>query len=744
MKQYEMSTIFVTCPKGLQYALEGELEHFGANEVKPTPAGVSAEVDRACLYKILLWSRIANRVIVIIANGKVSTVDDLYDLTMGVKWQEHFTELESFSVDFLGTNELINNSQFGALKVKDAIVDQFRQETGTRPSVEKKLPNIRISARLHKDSLTLGIDLSGESLHKRGYRAAAGSAPIKENLAAGLLCLASWNDLSKSHDSFLDPMCGSGTILIEAAMIATDKAPGLAREKWGFDLWKGHDPELWSETKEFAEARFTEGKQRFKGRIVGFDQDKTVVSKAWENIKQAGLEDVIHVEKQALEDFSLFEKMQKGLLLTNPPYGERLGQLDDLRALYALLGQKFESDLLGWKSAIFTGNIELGKSVAWRSHKQYKLYNGAIESQLLLFNLEQSARFKEVWQSPDVKIHSASYWKVSNADRANMFSNRIKKNLKSIGKWANKNKVDCYRLYDADMPEFSIAVDVYRTVDKAVWLHVQEYAAPKTVDPDASFERLREALAVLSGNIGESDGSSVAKILDVPPENIVLKRRSIQKGAAQYEKNSASSEYLQVNENGARIQVNLKDYLDTGLFLDHRAMRRWVAEHSKGKRFLNLFCYTATVSVNAALGGAKSSLSIDMSKTYLTWAKENFQANQMDLSKHKLTQMDCLEWLKSTQPVEPFDLIFLDPPSFSNSKRMQGVLDIQRDHSELIDLAMKRLNPGGKLVFSNNLRRFKLEADLFDRYKVTDYTKKSKDKDFERNTKIHQCWLIEA
>jgi len=324
-----------------------------------------------------------------------------------------------------------------------------------------------------------------------------------------------------------------------------------------------------------------------------------------------------------------------------------------------------------------------------------------------------------------------------------MFANRIKKNYKAINKWANKNKIDCYRLYDADMPEFSLAIDIYRDRNKSTWLHVQEYMAPKSVDKGASFERLREALAVLSGHSISGEATELASILGISSDHIILKRRAIQKGSAQYEKASDSNEFMEVNENSARFQVNLKDYLDTGLFLDHRIMRRWVREHSRDKRFLNLFCYTSSVTVNAALGGATSSLSIDMSKTYLNWANENFKANNMDLSKHKLSQQDCLEWLKSTQPIEPFDLIFLDPPSFSNSKKMQGVLDIQRDHLEIIELSMKKLAKGGQLIFSNNLRKFKLDDDLNERYKITNFTKQSIDKDFDRNQKIHQCWIIE-
>ncbi len=731
MKQTDIYSIFVTCPKGLHYVLERELESLGAAIIKATPAGVDVEADKISLYRILLWSRVSNRVIIQLTKGKVSSAEDVYDIAASVDWQSHFSEEKTFSVDFIGTNEVINNSIFGALKVKDAIVDQFRENTGVRPSVSKTEPDMRVSARLQKGRLSIGLDLSGESLHKRGYRTATGRAPLKENLAAGLLALAGWPDQYAEDAGFIDPMCGSGTLLIEAAMFACNKAPGLDRQVWGFDAWCHHDLETWLTIKDAAAEAFSSGKLSFRGRIIGFDQDSSVVSRAWDNIKQAGFDDLIHVEKRELSELTLFDKIQPGLLLSNPPYGERLGEVKELESLYALFGQQFENHLIGWRAGIFTGNVDLGRKVAWRSYKQYKLYNGAIDSQLLLFQLNQENRFKEAWQAPSQKIHDPGYWKVTNSERAEMFKNRLAKNLRTVGKWAKKQQISCYRLYDADMPEFAIAVDVYLDDSMEKWLHVQEYAAPKSIDEMTSMERLREALAVLPES------------LSVPPENIVLKRRAIQKGVAQYEKNDSLGSYLKIQENEVRLLVNLTDYLDTGLFLDHRAIRRWVGENLKGKRFLNLFCYTATVTANAAMGGATESLSLDMSRTYLNWAKDNFSANGLDLSKHKLSQQDCVEWLAKSPVDKLYDVIFLDPPSFSNSKRMEGVLDIQRDHASLIDGAMKHLEEDGQLIFSNNLRKFKIdEAELSGRYAIENISAKTIDKDFERNQKIHQCWLI--
>ena len=734
--QPEQFSTFVTCPKGLQYILEAELKKMGVERLKATPSGVSADLDKPMLYRVLLWSRIANRVIIELASKKIVQADDVYDLAKSINWSEHFTQENTFSVEFLGTNKEINHTSFGALRIKDAI----RDKSGVRPNVSRDQPDIRISAHLYQDKLTLGLDLSGESLHRRGYRNLTGLAPLKENLAAGLLVLSGWGSRFDSDASFVDPMCGSGTLLIEAAMIACNKAPALEREVWGFDAWLQHDHRVWSALKSAAIDIYEQGKSAYQGRIVGFDADNKVIQRAWENIKKAGFEQLIHVEKKPLEGFVLFEKMSTGLLLTNPPYGARLGEVEGLKSLYQLLGQHFERHLLNWQAAIFTGNDTLGRSVGWRSYKQYKLLNGAIESQLLLFDLKAENRFKEAWQTPDQKIHSPGYWRITHAERAQMFKNRLLKNLRTTGKWANKHKISCYRLYDADMPEFSMAIDLYKDQNAQTWFHVQEYAAPKSVDKESSIERLREALAVLVGFAEENFQS--------PSNQISLKRREMQKGTKQYERQASSGDLLTVQEGKAKFYVNLKDYLDTGLFLDHRPIRKWVFEHAKAKRFLNLFSYTASVTVHAALGGAESSLSIDMSKTYLAWAKDNFELNGLNTQKHRCLQDDCTEWLKRESNkalnTAKYDLIFLDPPSFSNSKRMEGVLDIQRDHVGLIDAAMGLLAENGQLIFSNNLKKFKLDDDLANRYQIKNISKSSIDKDFERNTSIHQCWVLEA
>jgi 23S rRNA (guanine2445-N2)-methyltransferase / 23S rRNA (guanine2069-N7)-methyltransferase len=305
-----------------------------------------------------------------------------------------------------------------------------------------------------------------------------------------------------------------------------------------------------------------------------------------------------------------------------------------------------------------------------------------------------------------------------------MFANRLQKNFKQLGKWARKEKIDCYRVYDADMPEYSLAIDLYHD-----WVHVQEYAAPKSIDPEKAQARLFDALA------------AIPQALGVDKSRVIVKRRERQSGTRQYERQSTEGKFTEVSEGGVKLLVNLTDYLDTGLFLDHRPMRLRIQQEAAGKRFLNLFCYTATASVHAAKGGARSTTSVDLSKTYLDWARRNLSLNGFS-DKNRLEQGDVMAWLESNR--DEYELIFIDPPTFSNSKRMEGVFDVQRDHVQLLDLAIARLAPGGVLYFSNNFRKFQLDEHLSTRYQVQDITAQTLDPDFARNNRIHRAWKIQA
>ena len=721
--------LLATCPKGIEGLLADELTALGAEPGKTTVAGVYFSADQATAYRVCLWSRLANRVILLLAReAMIETAEQVRDVVARISWSQHLAPGKTLAVDFHGRSDHIRHTRFGAQTVKDGVVDALQLAGQERPNVDTKTPDLRIYAHLHRANLSLGIDLSGESLHRRGYRRDVGHAPLKENLAAALLVRAGWPERAKAGEPLIDPLCGAGTLLIEAALMAADQAPNLNRERFGFHGWAGHQEAVWSELKREAEARASIGRKRCKTELMGFDQSPAALTAAKSNAMRAGIPALITLHGQSLAQLTRPETLtaEQGLLITNPPYGERLGELPELVQLYAQLGEKAKALFPGWTLAMFTGNPDLGHRLGLRAHKQYALKNGALDAKLLLMEIgsvrpapQQSGEPSEAGVAPQ----ASSTAKPAVSENAQMFANRLAKNQKRLKKWLKQSGETCYRIYDADMPEYALAVDRYG--DR---VHVQEYAAPSSINPAQAQKRLFDALEVLPEALG------------VDPSKIYVKRRERQTGAAQYQKREASGERFEVQEGSARLWVNLRDYLDTGLFLDHRPVRRMLGEMASGKRFLNLFCYTATATVQAALGGASDSVSVDMSNTYLEWARDNFALNKLDPRLHRVVRDDCFRWLETANA--QFDLIFMDPPTFSNSKKMRDTLDVQRDHPRLVELAMARLAPGGTLVFSNNQRRFKLDEALSERYAVEEVTTRTFDPDFQRRTNLHHVFLL--
>lgn len=706
-----------TCPKGLELLLAEELQAIGAEGIKETVAAVHFKGPMEVAYRACLWSRLANRVLKPLHSFMLNESEDLYDQCNEIPWETHFSAAQSIAIDFIGTSRLIDNTMYGSQRVKDAVVDRIRRIEGERPNVDTKNPDIRIQVRQHKGRVSVSLDISGESLHRRGYRTGQGSAPIKENLAVALLLRAGWPAMIKEGGALLDPMCGSGTLIIEGAMMAADIAPGMLRERYGFDQWLQHDPELWQTLVDEAHQRKTTGLENLELDIRGYDANPRVLEYTTKNIENAGLDDHIRLAHKPIDQFGK-PTAERGLLLTNPPYGERLGEVEELIPLYQKLGTVLQKNFTGWRAAIFTGNLELGRETDLSPTKQYSLFNGTIPCKLLVFEdmSSKSASIAARLSTP------APAQKLTEG--ATMVLNRLKKNQRKLESWRKKSDISCYRLYDADIPEYAVAVDIY---DQSIY--VQEYAPPNTISEKVARERFAEIKLAVKEYSANFRGK------------IYYKERRRQKGDSQYERlNEGPSDTLQVSEGSAQFEVNLSDYLDTGLFLDHRPVRSLIGELAAGKRFLNLFCYTAAASVQAALAGASSSLSIDMSNTYLDWAQRNFDLNSLRAGKHKLLRADCLKWLEVEG--EQYDVIFLDPPTFSNSKKMDTVLDIQRDHGDLIRACMGKLASGGTLVFSNNFRKFKMDELTLRQFDCENITPKTLDVDFERNPRIHNVWLI--
>jgi len=699
-----LHSIFATAPRGLEEMLADELQGLGLAQVRVRRWGAGFEADLAGAYRACLWSRVANRILLPLAEFEADDDEALYAGVRTVDWADHLGPENTLAVDFTGIKASMSHSRFAEQRVKDAVVDQLREATGERPSVDTTAPDVRINVHMRRSEATIALDLSGYSLHRRGYRAPGTAAPMKENLAAAILLRGDWPDLVDAGGGFCDPMCGSGTLAIEAAWIAGDCAPGLLRTRFGFQHWRGHDDAAWKDLVDEALERQEAGLARIPP-IVAFDHDPPEIRLALQNVQRAGLAKQVHVERRDLGQARPPKDCASGLVAVNPPYGERLAEQHELLPLYLRLGESLRRHFPGWRAMVLNGS---GCQIGLKPERTWQMDNGPIQCRLERFELSSDP---------------------VQADRlpAEDLVNRIRKNRRQLGKWLKRQDIDCFRAYDADIPEYALAVDVYGT-DDGDWLHVQEYEPPATVDARQAQARLRAALTALP------------EALDIAHERMVFKVRRRQRGREQYERQAEQGRFLVVREGRCRLLVNLTDYLDTGLFLDHRTVRLWLAENAAGKSVLNLFSYTGAATVHAAVGGARATTSVDLSRTYLDWFKRNLEINGLDGGPHRAIRADVGEWLAQCR--ERFDLVFLDPPSFSNSKKMDSALDIQRDHAELIRQAMRCLAADGVLVFSTNLRRFRLDDDVAAEYAIEDRTAWSIPRDFERNRKIHQCWFI--
>ncbi len=706
---------FASCAKGLEYLLADELSAFGAAKATATIAGVNAEGSLLDAQRAVLWSRLASRVLWPLAEFDCPDEDALYDGVAAIAWPEHLSPGHTVAVDAHVSGTAITHARYAAQRVKDAVVDSMRQHGLERPSVDVEQPDLRLNLSLRKGRAVLSIDLGGGALHRRGWRQAQNEAPLKENLAAAVLMRGGWPKAYHAGGGLLDPMCGSGTLLIEGALMAADVAPGLQRHMDRVpSRWRGFDRGAWEVLVNEARGRERIGRAGLRPAFHGSDLDPRAIANARENAEVAGVAAALQL--RVLDVGALASPPEaSGLAVCNPPYDERLAAD---AALYRQLGNALRRAVPAWKASLLCGDAELAMATGLRAAKRYQLFNGAIECALIVCDPIAPPQ-REVPDEPRAL-----------SEGAQMVANRLRKNLQKFRKWRAREGVECFRAYDADLPEYAAAIDVYQEADGArrTFLHVQEYAAPATI-PEADVRRRRNELL-----------AAAREVFQVPPEQLALKSRERGKGGSKYGRFEQRGEFIHVREHGALLQVNLFDYLDTGLFLDHRPLRGQMAAQSRGRRFLNLFCYTGVASVEAAVAGASATTSVDLSGTYLEWCARNLALNGHAGARHQLVQADALAWLEAERG--QYDVIFCDPPTFSNSARAED-FDVQREHVRLLRAAMARLAMGGVLYFSNNFRRFKLEENAIAEFaRCEEISAKTIDPDFERNGRIHRAWRL--
>jgi 23S rRNA (guanine2445-N2)-methyltransferase / 23S rRNA (guanine2069-N7)-methyltransferase len=787
---------FASCGKGLEYLLADELLALGCARATATVSGVNVEGELADAQRAVLWSRLASRVLWPIAEFECADELALYAGVAALPWPEHLRSGDTLAVDAHVSGEALTHARYAAQRVKDAVVDVMRAQTGARPDVDVEAPDLRINLVVRKGRAIVSIDLSGGPMHRRGWRQAQGEAPLKETLAAAVLLRGRWPQVHAQGGALLDPMCGSGTLLIEGALMAADVAPGLLRYEHGVPTrWLGFDAGAWSAAVEDARERERRGREAMRPVFVGCDIDPHAIRAARENAEAAGVSRAIEWRvadvrgldadvlpgrtggmastgvpgmplNRAAEDgpqspapasaaaaspwANARAKTQahghahsqpdevppvraatvapadpdacavSGLVVCNPPYDLRLAADP---ALYRALGDALKRAVPDWRASILCGSAELAHATGLRARKTYQVFNGAIECTLI--DVERIAPPQRE-RAPD----AAS----ALSDNAQMVANRLRKNLRKLKTWREREGGDCFRAYDADLPEYSAAIDVYTTVDdgrpasERTWLHVQEYAAPADIPEDVQRRRLNDLLA------------AAREVFAVPRERVALKTRARGKGGSKYGQFDTRGEFLVVREGDARLRVNLFDYLDTGLFLDHRPMRLRIADEAEDTRFLNLFGYTGAATVHAAVGRARQTTTVDLSGTYLQWCADNLAENGIAGTRHRLVQADALAWLEAD--TGEYDLIFCDPPTFSNSKRAKD-FDLQAIHVRLLRAAVARLARDGVLYFSNNFRRFRLDEAAVAEFAVCEeISARTIPLDFERDARIHRCWRL--
>jgi 23S rRNA (guanine2445-N2)-methyltransferase / 23S rRNA (guanine2069-N7)-methyltransferase len=702
----------MTAQKFTEPLVAKELERL---EITPSDVGHGAVRFEGTLrdaYRAIMFSRVASRLLLVVGEADATTADSLYDGVYALKWEEHLPLDHTFAVELAGGNEEIRHTRFGALKVKDAIVDRLRAHKGRRPDVDTERPDVRIHAHVRGAQAFLSVDLSGP-MHERGYRPKGAEAPLRETLAAAVLMFAGWPERAREKGAVLvDPMCGSGTLLVEAALMALDVAPGLLRPRLQADRWPGHDDRAWAEV--FDEARaFRAAGARTGARIFGSDRSAEAVALAEGAISRVGATNIASVKVLDVAALTAPEGSARGLVVTNPPYGERLGDEAEHGPLYERLGDVLRHAFPGWNAWVLASSPALIKHVGLKAGEKIPLMNGPIECRLIHYAIKDAA-----------PTGADPHWKKPSPE-SEMFGNRLQKNWKNVSKRAARDNIDAFRVYDTDIPEYNVVVDWY-----AGKVRVEEFEAPRFIPRDVADKRRTDILRW------------IPKVLGVSDTDVVLRVRARRSDGEQHEKRGSGGQTFTVNEGDMRFEVNLEDYLDTGLFLDDRALRARIRELSSGKTFLNLFAYTCSASVAAAKGGATETTSVDLSRTYLAWGERNFALNGIAANAHRFIHSDALEFVARDE--DRYDVIFVAPPTYSRSKRTDREFDVQLDHPWLIERGMSRLTEDGVLLFTTNLRRFEMEPRVTSRFGVKEITEEMTPFDFKKGTPFRAFEIQQA
>lgn len=784
----------------MEEALGRELEQLGAQSVRPLSAGVSFRVPSAdvrAVFRVCLWSRLAARVTLVVARVEAADAKELYTGASSVAWEDSIAPGARVSVRAHGVNDALRNTRFTALKVKDAVVDRLRARGFV---AEDGKVAASIDVRLRGARATLSLDLAGRALNHRPYLTSddGSSAEVAVLRAAGLLALASWGERAGAGWGFADTACASGVLVTEAAAWACDCAPNLDREEWGFQGWAAYEEAVWEEERASARARFAAGRARMLGmraldvadagegatsgekgcagdrstavqgecaqaiagraayalddelpdvarvRIAGITASSPALARARDRVRRAGLRAVVSIELGAGADAAALVDRVASVAVSRASAAEaavlvacdftdqapsRPLALAERSAFWSASASAPAASafaLVGGEGARAGFGCEPHASARWGRDRT--------ESRAWVFD-RPPANLAQIEVS---SLADGSPQRVFVLERSSeQFAARLRKVLKERRRWARVEGVSCYRLYDADLPGYACAIDVYSGSGRAKgasYLHVSEYTPPASIDADKARNRFDDALTI------------APIVCGVRPEHVFAKTRRRTAGGRARIDERARSYVTYIEEGGYSFEVDLAGRLDTGIFLDHRPIRALIGAHARGARFLNLFAYTGTASVYAAGGGAVQTVTVDMSATYLDWAERNMRANGLTGDAHYFEQADVTRWVtEERRSGQRYDLVFVDVPTFSNSKAMgRRTWDVQRDHVELLVGVSRLLAPGGTAIFSCNLRTFKPDGDELARLGVAleDITSRTIPHDFARTPNVHRCFLM--
>ena len=708
--------LIATAGFGLEAILRRELTDLGYESQVVAPGRLLFRGDDSAIREANLSLRTAERVLVRMAYAPATDFDQLFELVQSAAWSEWITPDGALPVRGRSHRSELSSVPACQRTVKKALVEALREQHGVAELPETG-PEYPIEVALLDDEATLLLDTTGTGLHKRGYRRYVGAAPLRETLAAAMVLLSRWTP----ERPFWDPFCGSGTLAIEAAMIGRKIAPGLRRE-FLCESWPRLAGEAWRTSRESAEAHIGE---KLPERLLATDESEEELKLARRHAEAAGVAEDIHFQRRDFKDIS--SKRDYGCLITNPPYGERIGEREEIEALYRSMPDVLRR-LKTWSHFILTARGDFEKLVGQQASKRRKLYNGRLECTLYQFFGERGAKKekpKAESQEPTAPQQAFGGLKQEAERQALEFANRLKNRARHLRKWPTKRGITCFRLYDRDVPEVPLVIDRYEDT-----LHIAEYERPHDRTPAEHADWLDLMIR------------TAAEALDTSREAVFVKRRERQRGETQYEKFASAHQLKTVTEGGLKFRVNLSDYLDTGLFLDHRITRGMVRDAAEGKRFLNLFGYTGSFTVYAAAGGAVETSTVDLSQTYLDWAADNLRLNGLSESpQHQLIRDDSAAYIDSLPEESLFDLAVVDPPTYSNSKRLEEDWDVQRDAVPLLNAIAKRMSPGGLVYFSTNFRRFRFEESELVGYTLREISRQTVPEDF-RNKRIHRCWRL--